>query len=266
VSSVVIYTNALANPDMSWHTSTGVVDWPHFIARVLSHLSGDLTLIDVVLSRPPHLAHIAYPKKNFARVTEALAAAGRPVGDDERIFFFDDKPGEILGASERFVAWHAPEYKAPLTLEQIDAMLVRLIMVDSVCRWAQYTPAVIRSQIHTMSTQCKDALILVPLVAPGAWCGFDLDAHLPLPPPPAPPARVIIESETTEDIDTVPASPVPPPSVRHRRHKSRRLRLHIELTLNISVGRRHKKKWSATASPVHVSPQLYRHLKHEGKY
>ena len=262
VSSVVMYTNALANPDMSWYTTTGIVDWPHFIARVLSHLAGDATLFDVVLSRPPHLAHVVYPKKNFARVTEALAAAGRPVGDDERIFFFDDKPGEILGASERFVAWCAPEYKAPLTLEHIDSMLGRLITVDSVCRWAEYTPAVIRGQIHTMSKQCNDALIPVPIVPDGAWCGFDLDTHLPLPPPPAPPV-LIIEPETTDDT-----APSTAPSLA-RRSKSRRIRLHIELSLNISVGRRHKKKWRpahVSSHQSHQSQQLYRHLKHQSKY
>lgn len=267
VSSVVIYTNALANPDMSWYTSAGIVDWPNFVARVLSHLAGDPTLMDVVLSRPPHLAHIPYPKKNFARVTEALAAAGRPVGEDERIFFFDDKPEEILGVSERFVAWRAPEYKAPLTTEQIDTMLGRLITADSVCQWAEYTPAVIRGEILAMSTRCRDAFVPPPNVAPGAWCGFDLDTHLPLPPPPAPPV-LIIEAETTEDIEVESASPVSESTLNpsHHRSKSRRIRLHIELTLNISVGRRHKKKWSATSSPVHVSPQLYRRHKYQGKY
>lgn len=264
VSSVVIYTNALANPDMSWYTSSGIVDWPNFVARILSHLAGDPTLVDVVLSRPPHLAHIPYPKKNFARVTGALAAAGRPVGEDERIFFFDDKPEEILGASERFVAWRAPEYKSPLTTEQIDTMLGRLITADSVCQWAEFTPAVIRGEILAMSARCKDALIPPPIVAPGAWCGFDLDAHLPLPPPPAPPV-LVIEAETTEDIEAESASPVS--ESLPRRNKSRRIRLHIELTLNISVGRRHKKKWGDGTRPALIAEQqLYRHLKHRGKY
>lgn len=266
VSSVVMYTNALANPDMSWYTTSGIVDWPHFIARVLSHLAGDPALFDVVLSRPPHLAHIPYPKKNFVRVTDALAAAGRPVGDDERIIFFDDKPGEIMGASERFVAWFAPEYKVPLTLEQIDAMLERILTPDTVFRWAAFTTPVIRSQIHAMSIRCKDSLTLpsiVALVAPGAWCGFDLDTHLPLPPVPEPtpaPPTPIIESETTEDADA-------PPTRRHS-SRSRRIRLHIELTLNISVGRRHKKKWGVhSSSPIDVSQSLHsHHRKHISKY
>jgi hypothetical protein len=213
------------------------VDWPHFIARVLSCLAGDPTLFDVVLSRPPHLAHIPYPKKNFARVTDALTAAGRAIGEDERIFFFDDKPGEILGASDRFVAWAAPEYKFPLMTVQIDAALDHIMPGDGVYRWAEYTPVVIRREIHMMSRNCKDALIPAPAVAAGHWCGFDMDKHLPLPAPPAP-AEVV-------EVITPPESPTASPL-----HHSRRIRINLELTLNISVGRRHKKKWCVGARRV----------------
>ncbi len=233
VSSVVMYTNALANPDMSWYTTSGIVDWIHFIARVLSCLAGDASLFDVVLSRPPHLAHIPYPKKNFARVTDALAAAGRAIGEDERIFFFDDKPGDILGASARFVAWGVPEYRAPLSIAQIDAALERLMPVDAVYRWAEYTPAVIRSEIHAMSLRCKDAVIPAPVVMAGHWCGFDLSLYLPLPPPPQPPV-LVIETENAEEA----AEPL-----RRHKQRSRRIRIQLELTfnINISVGSRHKK-------------------------
>lgn len=261
VSSVVMYTNALANPDMSWYTTSGVVDWPHFIARILSCLAGDAALFDVVLSRPPHLAHIPYPKKNFARVTDALAAAGRAIGEDERIFFFDDKPGEILGASERFVAWGVAEYKVPLSIAQIDAALERVMPADGVYRWAEYTPAVIHREIHTMSLQCKDALIPAPAVAAGHWCGFDLGVHLPLPLPLQPPVLVIETENTkdaTEDATEDAAEEAAEPPSRHKQ-RSRRIRIHIELTLNISVGRRHKKTWSISAPRVDVPQNTYHH-------
>ena len=250
-----MYTNALANPDLSWYTTSGVVDWPHFIARVLSCLAGDPTLFDVVLSRPPHLAHIPYPKKSFARVTEALAAAGRAIGMDERIFFFDDKPGEILGASDRFIAWAAPEYKVPLTTAQIDAALENLMPAEAVYRWAEYNSAVIRREIHTMSRNCKDAQIPAPVVLAGHWCGFDLNEHMPLPPPPPPPAPVL-------EPPVEPHVASPPPSYS----RSRRIRINLELTLNISVGRRHKKKWSVGARRVDsVAQNAFKPIKHFSK-
>jgi hypothetical protein len=274
-----MYTNALANPAMSWHMTSGIVDWPHFLALVLSHLAGDPSLFDVVLSRPPHLAHISYPKKNFARVTEALAAAGRPVGDHQRIIFFDDKPGEILGTTERFIAWHAPEYTVPVTFAQIDSMLGRLIAPDSTYRWAEYTTEAIRSEIFQMSTRCGDSLIPLTCAGVSSWCGFDIDAHLPLPVVQlvAPAVAAVTAVTAVAAVAAVSAVAVivdskpepirsePSASTSTSTSKSRHISLNIELTLKVSVGRRNKKKSGASAhdnAHVHKSNQISfrRHL------
>jgi hypothetical protein len=278
VSSVVMYTNALAVASAVWYTTTGVVDWPHFLARVLSCLAGDPSFFDVVLSRPPHLAHVSYPKKNFARVTESLAAVGRPVADDERIIFFDDKPGEILGASERFLAWHAPEYKSPLRLEQINAMFEELMPPVAEYRWSEYPPATIRREILAMSARSKDELIVcgAPEDAAGMWCGFDINVHLPVPVLPVLPVLPTLVITTEDDDvtvaadddcdsdgdgeDTVAASEPPSP-------RPQRFRLHLKVTLDVSFrcNRRDGDKWRFIVSSWAPTLRCKRSL-HRSRY
>lgn len=261
ISSIVMYTNAYADPDMTWHTASwGTVDWPHFIARVLSCLAGveGETLFDVVLSRLPSMCHIPYPKKNFERVVNALKDV-RPVGDDERIVFFDDKPTEILGASDRYIAWRVSEYKAPLLITQIHTMMDELFGGPDVeLLWPEYTRSVITQQMLTMSAQCRDAShpphVPMDLVH---WCGFDLETHLPLPPPPAPvlPVPAVPEPEPVPAASSAPApESVDPPSSPVKRVS---IRLHLELVLKIKLPshkrnsrNKHKKRWSPSQTIV----------------
>jgi hypothetical protein len=258
VNSIVMYTNAYADPDMTWHTASwGTVDWPHFVARVLSCLAGveDTTLFDVILSRLPSMRHIPYPKKSFERVVNALNNV-RPMGDDERIIFFDDKPLEILGAGDRFIAWHVSEYKSPLLVPQIHAMMDEVFGADAEPLWPDYARAAITQQMLVMTAQCCDAAHPVHVVMDMVhWCGFDLDVHLPLPPPPAPePASAIAPEHALPRPSTVRIPTVRIPTVR----------IHLELILKIkphskrNSRNKHKKRWSPSQhiiSPRQSHPQ-----------
>ena len=249
ISSIVMYTNAYADPDMTWHTASwGTVDWPHFVARVLSCLAGieGETLFDVVLSRLPSMRHIPYPKKNFERVVTALKDV-RPVGDDERIIFFDDKPTEILGTSDRYIAWRVSEYKSPLVVAQIHTMMDELFGGPDVeLMWPDFTRDVIAQQMLAMSRQCHDDAhpphVPMDLVH---WCGFNLETHLPLPPPPAP--------APAPEPAPEPA-PAPPANKLLKPVKHISVRVHLELVLKIKLPaqkrnnrnhrNKHKKRWS----------------------
>jgi hypothetical protein len=229
IQAVVMYTNAYANPQMSWVSkSWGVVDWPNFLAKVLGHLAGDLSLFDVVLSRPPHLVQHVYPKKNFARILAALPASVPQ--DNIRMIFFDDKPTEIQGGSELLRTWHAPEYKCPLSIATIDAALARMLPPDTMFIAPSITYASIRHDIVSLSVSSYDAYIPPPVVPAGPWCGFDIDARLPLPPPPMP---VLVTD--------LPVPPAPPSSPRVS-PPTRRFVLEIHIHVHHHYDRRRRSR------------------------
>jgi hypothetical protein len=264
ISSIVMYTNAYADPNSSWHTASwGVVDWPHFIARVLSCLAGveDDKLFDVVLSRLPSTIHIPYPTKSFERVVNALKCV-RPVGDDERIIFFDDKPLEILGASDRFIAWKVAPYTCPLINTQIYSMMDEIFGFNAVSIWPGYTRYMIMEQILTMSYRCNDALVPVHRCEDAFhWCGFNMDVHIPLPVKPTASETLPVPGTHTDSspvIKTLKTYTVP--AATKFSTPKLHIRIHLELALKVRIP--HFKHNPRNKYKKQMSPdQLFHHTK-----